>query len=163
MRFRPLFHRTRRSRPAGVRPESDAAQLVRLGSLLEVVARAVALQANANGVILACALPGETPSLVGRQGHVVAAEYSRLAGWAADLAGADGPDTLPGRISQLLRYHTEMLDMCLNLAFPNYRSPKLERRRLALSGLGEPAAVLRDSEIALRLWISELAAAASES
>ncbi|MEU3648095.1 hypothetical protein AB0E59_32265 [Lentzea sp. NPDC034063] len=34
--------------------------------------------------------------------------------------------------------------------------PKLEQRRLALHGLGEPARTLRDARAALDLWISEL-------
>lgn len=62
----------------------------------------------------------------------------------------------PRRITELLHYHAELIDVALKLAFPRYHSPKLERRRLALTGLGTPAVVLREAEFALRLWIEEL-------
>ncbi|MGM1065302.1 hypothetical protein [Saccharothrix sp. Mg75] len=52
-----------------------------------VVAAAVALQDRADAVILGCARPGETSCEVARHGRVVAGHYSRLSGWAADLAG----------------------------------------------------------------------------
>ncbi|HEY2700166.1 MAG TPA: hypothetical protein VGJ45_32230 [Pseudonocardiaceae bacterium] len=62
----------------------------------------------------------------------------------------------PRRITELLHYHAELIDVALKLAFPRYHSPKLDRRRLALTGLGTPAVVLREAEFALRLWIEEL-------
>jgi hypothetical protein len=156
MRFRWRGFSVRRGGPSTVQLDPAAARLLRLGTLLQLVDRAVALQREADEVILACAQPGEPPSSVARRGRGVAAEYARLQGWALDLCEADDPGSLPRRISELLSYHTEMLDVSLKLAFPRYRTERLERRRLALSGLGEPAAILRDTEAALRMWIDEL-------
>lgn len=142
--------------PAGVRLDPDAAESLRLRSLLAIVTRAVALQPEAEEVLAACAQPGETPSAVARRGQQVAADYGRLHGWAMDLCGNAAAESLPRRITELLHYHAELIDMALKLAFPRYRSAKLERRRLALTGLGPPAVVLREAEVALRLWIDEL-------
>lgn len=122
------------------------AELVRLGALLEVVAQAVALQDRAEAVIVGCAQPGETPWEVARTGRAVAAQYGRLSGWAADLVWpTDGPPP-PQRVVDLLRYHVGMLDCALKLAFPRYRTDRLESRRLAMTGLGPPARELRDLE-----------------
>ncbi|HJP75550.1 MAG TPA: hypothetical protein VJ914_14870 [Pseudonocardiaceae bacterium] len=142
--------------PTGVRLDADAAEALRLRSLLAVVLRAVALQPEADEVLAACAAPSETSSVIARRGQRVAADYCRLYGWAMDLCGNDPVDSLPHRITQLLHYHAELIDVALKLAFPRYRSAELERRRMALTGLGEPAQVLRDAEVALRLWIDEL-------
>ncbi len=134
------------------------AELVRLGALLEVVLQAVALQERAEAVIVACAQPGETSWEVARRGRAVAAQYSRLSGWAADLVWqADRPPP-PQRIVELLRYHLGMLDCALRLAFPRYRTDRLERRRLAMTGLGSPARELRDLEAALHTRITTLSA-----
>jgi hypothetical protein len=132
------------------------AEALRLSALLEVVVRAVALQDRADDVIGGCALPGETPCAVARQGREVAGEYGRLSGWADDLAGDCAPGSLPDRITALLRYHLGMVDTALKLAFPRYRTERLESRRLSLSGLGEPAWALRSAETALRARIDEL-------
>ena len=140
----------------GVRLDPAAAEALRLRSLLAIVTRAVQLQAEAEDVLAACAQPGETPTIVARHGQRVAADYGRLHGWAMDLCGGDAAGSLPRRITELLHYHAELIDVALKLAFPRYYSEKLERRRLALTGLGPPALVLRDSEAALRLWIDEL-------
>jgi len=155
MFFRPRT-RDKHSQPLGVLLDPDAAELLRLQSLLAIVLRAVALQAEAEAVLSGCAQPGDTPSSIARRGQLVAADYGRLHGWAMDLCGHDTADSLPRRITQLLHYHAEIIDVALKLAFPCYRSPKLERRRLALTGLGAPAQVLRDAEVTLRLWITEL-------
>jgi hypothetical protein len=132
------------------------AEALRLSALLEVVVRAVELQDRADEVIVACAEPGETPCAVARRGRVVAGEYGRMSGWADDLTAGDAVDSLPCRITGLVRYHLEMVDVALKLAFPRYRSERLERRRLALDGLGEPGWALRHAEAALRTRIDEL-------
>jgi hypothetical protein len=142
--------------PASVRLDPHAAESLRLRSLLAIVTRAVELQTEADEVLVACSQPGETPSVVARRGQQVAADYGRLHGWAMDLCGNDSADSLPRRITQLLHYHAELIDVALKLAFPRYYSAKLERRRLALTGLGPPAIVLREAEVTLRLWIDEL-------
>ncbi|GHF33344.1 hypothetical protein FHX82_005270 [Amycolatopsis bartoniae] len=133
--------------------ETAAARRLRLVTLLELVRRAVELQDDADEVIAACGLPGEPPVSVARRGRQVGAEYARLQGWVLDLCEDDEPGTLARRIGELLSYHTEMLDLSLKLAFPRYRSPRLERRRQELTGLGEPARTLRETEAALRLWL----------
>jgi hypothetical protein len=145
MRIRLRRH-FRIAAPAGVQLDPATAELVRLAALLEVVLRAVDLQDEADAVIHGCALPGETPCEVARRGRQVAGEYGRLCGWAEDLSLVYSPGSVPRRIGGLLRYHLEMLDVALKLAFPRYRSAKLERRRLALTGLGEPARALRDRD-----------------
>lgn len=148
--------RPRRGADAAGAEDSAAARLLALRSLLEVATRAVALQPAAERVIGACALPGEVPSQVARQGGRVASDYCRLHGWALDLVGDVDRASLEFRVTQLLHYHAEMIDTCLKLAFPKFRSPRLEQRRLALRGLGEPARTLRDARTALALWISDL-------
>ncbi|WP_306750374.1 hypothetical protein [Saccharothrix yanglingensis] len=139
-----------RRSPASVRLDPATAEQVRLSALLEVVAAAVALQDGADEVILGCAQPGETPCEVARHGRVVAGQYSRLSGWAADLVGSGD------RSVELLRYHLTMLDTALKLAFPRYRSDRLERHRLSLTGLGPPARELRELEEGLRARIARL-------
>lgn len=156
MRFRWRVLPVRRAGPSTVQLDPAAARRLRLGTLLHLVDRAVALQSEADEVILACAQPGETPGSVARRGRRVAAEYARLQGWALDLCEPDEPGSLPRRIAELLSYHTELLDVSLKLAFPRYRSERLERRRRALCGLGEPARILRDTQVALRMWLDEL-------
>ncbi|MFD7659662.1 hypothetical protein ACFV4N_37290 [Actinosynnema sp. NPDC059797] len=151
MRLRPRIEH-RRS-PGSVRLDPVAEQRVRLGTLLEVVSRAVALQDRADEVIRDCAWPGEVPGEVARCGQVVAGEYARLFGWAADLAW---PDPAPRRVGELLNYHLAMLDTALKLAFPRCRTERLERHRLALTGLGRPARELREWEDVLRRRIAEL-------
>jgi hypothetical protein len=149
MRFRLRRHTS----PTRARLDPATVELVRLGSLLQVVLRAVALQEQADAVIAGCGRPGETPYEVARRGRRVAGEYGRLSGWAADLAGTDPLST---RIGELLRFHLYLLDVALKLAFPKYRTENLERRRLELTGLGEPARALRDAEVVLRMRIAEL-------
>ncbi|TNC23555.1 hypothetical protein [Amycolatopsis alkalitolerans] len=156
MRFRWRGFPDRRDGPGTVQLDPAAARLMRLVTLLELVDRAVVLQREADEVIVACGLPGETPGSVARRGRQVAAEYARIQGWVQDLCEGDEPGSLPRRIAELLCYHTEMLDLSLKLAFPRYRSSKLERRRRTLTGLGEPARILRESQAALRWWIEEL-------
>ncbi|WP_236792552.1 hypothetical protein [Amycolatopsis sp. GM8] len=156
MRLRWRGFAVRRDGPGSVQLDPAAARLLRLGTLLQLVDRAVALQEEADAVIIACGRPGETPGSVARRGRQVAAEYARIQGWVLDLCEGDEPWSLPRRIGELLSYHTEMLDMSLKLAFPRYRSAKLERRRRALTGLGEPARTLRETRSALRIWIDDL-------
>ncbi len=148
--------RPRRDADVADAKDSDAARLLALRSLLEVVTRAVALQPAAEQIIRDCAQPGEVPAQVARRGGPVASDYCRLHGWAMDLIGDAGRASLEFRVTQLLHYHAEMIDTCLKLAFPKFRSPRLEQRRLALRGLGEPARTLRDARAALALWISDL-------
>lgn len=144
---------------SGFALDPATAEALRLSALLEVVVRAVALQDRADDVICGCSLPGETPCVVARRGREVAGEYGRLSGWADDLADRYPPDSLPARITALLRYHLGMVDSALKLAFPRYRTESLERHRLALTGLGEPAWALRSAELALRARIDELTGA----
>lgn len=132
------------------------AELVRLGALLEVVVQAVALQARAEAVIVSCAQPGDTSWEIARTGRAVAGQYGRLTGWAADLVWQTDRPPPPQRVVELLRYHLGMLDCALKLAFPRYRSERLERRRLAMTGLGAPARELRDLETTLRTRITTL-------
>lgn len=129
---------------------------MRLGALLEVVVQAVALQERAEAVIVDCAQPGETSWEVARSGRAVAAQYGRLSGWAADLVWQTDRPPPPQRIVELLRYHLGVLDCALKLAFPRYRSDRLESRRLSMTGLGAPARELRDLEAALRTRITTL-------
>ncbi|WP_090045556.1 hypothetical protein [Lentzea fradiae] len=136
--------------------DSTAARLFALRSLLEVADRAVELQPSAEQVIDDCARPGEVPTQVARRGSKVASDYSRLHGWALDIIGDADRGSLECRVAQLLHYHSEMVDTCIRLAFPRFRTPRLEQRRLALRGLGEPARTLRDARAALALWISDL-------
>ncbi|MET8763364.1 hypothetical protein [Lentzea sp. NPDC004782] len=136
--------------------DSAAARLVALRSLLEVTTCAVALQPAAEQIIRACALPGDVPAQVARRGGPVASDYCRLHGWAMDLIGDADRESLEFRVTELLHYHAQMIDTCLKLAFPKFRSPRLEQRRLALRGLGEPARTLRDAQAALALWIADL-------
>lgn len=148
--------RPRRSAAVAAVNDSAAARLLALRSLLEVATRAVELQPAAEQIIGACTQPGDVPAQVARQGGRVASDYCRLHGWALDLVGDADRASLEFRVTQLLHYHSEMIDTCLKLAFPKFRSPRLEQRRLALRGLGEPARTLRDAQAALALWISEL-------
>ncbi|MET9224620.1 hypothetical protein [Lentzea sp. NPDC003310] len=148
--------RPRRGAAAAGATDSAAARLVALRSLLEVATRAVALQPAAEQVIDACAQPGDVPAQVARRGGRVASDFCRLHGWAVDLAGAADRASLEFRVAELLHYHAQMIDTCLKLAFPKFRSPRLEQRRLALCGLGEPARTLRDAQAALALWIADL-------
>ncbi|ONI84714.1 hypothetical protein ALI22I_29825 [Saccharothrix sp. ALI-22-I] len=132
------------------------AELVRLEALLEVVVQAVALQDRAEAIIVGCAQPGDTSWEIARHGRVVAGQYGRLSSWAADLVWPTDRPPPPQRIVELLRYHLGMLDSALKLAFPQYRSDRLEHRRLSMTGLGAPARELRDIETALRTRIAAL-------
>lgn len=156
MRFRWRGFPVRRDGPGTVQLDPAAARLLRLATLLQLVDRAVALQPEAEEVIIACAQPGETPGSVARRGRRVAADYARVQGWALDLCEGEQPGSLLRRITELLSYHTEMLDLALKLAFPCYRSERLERRRRALDGLGEPARTLREAGTALRMWVDDV-------
>ncbi|WP_141975165.1 hypothetical protein [Saccharothrix saharensis] len=147
-----------RAEPTSVLLDPATAELVRLTALLEVVVQAVALQDRAEAVISHCAQPGETPWDVARAGRAVASQYSRLSGWAADLAWQTDRPPPPQRIVELLRYHLGVLDCALKLAFPRYRTDRLESRRLSMTGLGPPARELRDLESALRHRITTLTA-----
>ncbi len=129
---------------------------MRLGALLEVVVQAVALQERAEAIIVGCAQPGDTSWEIARSGRVVAGQYSTLCGWAADLVWPTDRPPPPQRIVELLRYHLGMLDTALKLAFPQYRSDRLERRRLSMTGLGAPANELRELETTLRTRITAL-------
>jgi hypothetical protein len=153
MRFRG---RARRARRAAVDLTHAVDPRVQLAGLLDVVDAAIALQPAADEVITACSWPGETPVWVARRGGEVASAYCRLYGWAAELSRNAGPDSVPVRATQLISYHATMVDMCLKLAFPSVLSPRLDRRRLALDGLGEPAAILRDLRVVLAMCRYEL-------
>lgn len=133
-------------------------ELERLRSLSEVAGRVIVLQPDAEEVIAACARPGDTPAAVARRGGLLAGEFYRLHHCATELAGDAGQDSLLTRVAQLVHYHAELVDMCLKLAFPRFRTPRLESRRLALGGLGEPARTLRDARTALDMWINDLEA-----
>ncbi|NUT49175.1 MAG: hypothetical protein HOV94_17970 [Saccharothrix sp.] len=149
MRIRPR-RAHRRAEPSSVVLDPATVELVRLSALLQVVVEAVALQDRAEAVIVECAQPGDTSWEVARSGRAVAAQYGRLSGWAADLAWQTDRPPPPQRVVELLRYHLGMVDCALKLAFPRYRSDRLERRRLAMTGLGPPARELRDLESTLR-------------
>lgn len=153
MRFRG---RARRARRAAMVPAPVVDQRLKLAGLLDVVDSAIELQPAAEEIIAACSRPGETPVWVARRGSEVASAYSRLYGWAADLSGSAQPDSVPVRAAQLISYHAAMVDLCLKLAFPNVLSPRLDRRRLALDGLGGPAAILRDVRVLLAMCLDEL-------
>jgi hypothetical protein len=130
--------------------------LIALRSLLEIVTRAVALQPAAEEIILTCARHGDVPRQVARRGGRIAADYFRLHGWAMDLIRDADPASLQFRVTELVRYHAEMVDLCLKLAFPKVPSAKLEQRRRSLEGLGESARTLREARAALVLWISDI-------
>lgn len=149
--------RHRRSRGTPALPNPVVEQRIRLIGLLDTVTRAVELQPEADAVIAACALPGETPSWVARRGGRVANEYCRLYGWAADLAKDAPRDSVPARAVELINYHGALLDVCLQLAFPRIPTPILEQRRRALRGLGEPARTLRDIRVLLLMCVDDLA------
>ena len=136
--------------------DPTTAEALRLSALLEVAARAVELQDRADEVIRSCGLPGETPGTVARRGRAVAGEYGRLSGWAEDLAAGARSDSVPWRVAALVRYHLGMLDLALKLAFPRYRTERLEWRRRSLTGLGDPARALREVEAVLRRRVEEL-------
>jgi hypothetical protein len=144
-----------RGRGTPVAANAAAERRIRLAGLVDVVTRAVALQAAAEDVIAACAAPGDTPAAVARRGGRIAAEYYRLHGWAADLARGGAPDSLPARAVELIHYHATMLDMYLKLAFPRISTPVLEHRRCEFDGFGEPARVLRETRVLLVLWLNE--------
>lgn len=127
-----------------------------LVALLDVVTRAVELQAAAEEIIAACATPGDTPVAVARRGGRIAAEYYRLYGWAADLARGADAGSVQARTAELIHYHARILDVCLKLAFPKIDSPNLEHRRCAQDGLGEPGRTLRETRVLLVMWLNEL-------
>jgi len=111
--------------------------------LAEVLDRAVELQPEAEAVIRACARPGETPTRLARDGGWVVGQYFLLHKQVEQLPVDRSLAQLHRRARELLAYHLELLGVCLNLAFPQYRDPKLEARRLSLDGLGPPAVQLR--------------------
>ena len=149
-------YRSRRASGALRKADSSAAQLMALRSLLEIAARAVALQPEAEEVIRSCAQRGDVPRQVARRASRIAVDYFRLHGWAMDLTRGADRASLQFRVAELVHYHAKMVDMCLRLAFPNVPSAKLEQRRQSVDGLGESARTLREARIALALWISEI-------
>lgn len=152
--------RARRTRRVVATGPPAVAERDRLVGLLGVVDSAIELQPDAEEVIEACSWPGDIPVAVARRGSRVASAYCRLYGWAADLTAATAPDSVPARATQLISYHAAMVDMCLKMAFPNILSARLDRRRAALDGLGEPAAVLRELRVVLAMCVHELDAPA---
>ncbi|HEV2778880.1 MAG TPA: hypothetical protein VGX25_05710 [Actinophytocola sp.] len=134
----------------------QAQELADLRALLAIVDRAIGLQERAVAVIRACAAPGEPPTSVAREGGVVAGEYHRLWGWSLDFAPDAGTESLERRVSQLLMHHCQLLHVSIRLAFPKYRSERLERLRRSVLDLGPLAAELRSVRDELELWIATI-------
>lgn len=139
--------------PAAVAPAELADSL---RSLADLAARVIDRQAAAEEIIAACSRPGDTPPEVARRGGRLAGELYRLHGRAVRLTAGAEHGCLQVRVEQLIHYHAQLLDVCLKLAFPKYRTPALERRRLALRELGDPAQTLRDAHTMLHLWLADL-------
>jgi hypothetical protein len=123
-------------------------------AVFEVLDWATALQPAAERIIRACAEPGETPNWVTQEGSRLAREFWLLHARLDALAPGVARVEVRQRAAELLAYHMTLLDACLNLAFPKYRSPISEARRLRVRGLGQPAEdlrILRD-ELRQQLW-----------
>lgn len=152
-RWRPSRGRPVPPAPPALGP-AELAESLR--SLADIAARVIDRQAAAEEIIAACARPGDTPPEVARRGGRLAGELYRLHNRAVRLAAGTERGSLHVRVEQLIHYHAQLLDVCLKLAFPKYRTPALERRRLALRDLGDPAQTLRDAHTVLHLWLADL-------
>lgn len=114
------------------------------------------MRARAVEVLQLCAAPGEPPSTVAREGGYIAGEYHRLWGWSLDFAPDAGPQSLERRVSVLLMQHCHLLHLAVRLAFPKYRTARLEQRRRMLVDLGPIATELLTAREELDMWISTL-------
>jgi hypothetical protein len=144
----------RRADAAADRAAKDLAR--RLTALIAVVEHGIRLQPDAEETIAECCRPGETPPDVARRGGRIVSEYARLFRLAEDLSVTAGPDSLQVRVAELLMYHTTTVEGCLKLAFSQFWSPKAQRHGHSHTGLGEPARTLRETKVALLMWLAEL-------
>jgi hypothetical protein len=139
--------------PPDERPERVLADLL---ALLAIADQAIALQERAEAVLHACAGPDEPSVMVAREGGRLAGEYHRLWGWSLDFAPQAGEGSLERKLSELIMQHCHRLHIAVRLAFPTYRFPVTERRRLPAGDLAAPAAELRSVRDELDLWITAL-------
>jgi len=133
----------------------DQAELMgSLAALIEIVEQGVRAQPNAEEIIAECCRAGEVPGEVARRGGRIVSDYARLHSEATDHDA--GPGSLQNRVAELLLYHATTVEGCLKLAFSKFWSPSAQRDGHTHSGLGEPARTLRESSMALRLWLNDL-------
>lgn len=137
-------------------PGDSAQELGDLRALLAIAERGLSLRARAVEVLRLCAAPGEPPSTVAREGGYVAGEYYRLWGWSLDFAPNAGPESLERRVSVLLMQHCHLVHLAVRLAFPEYRTVRLEQRRQMLVDLGPIVTELLTAREELDMWISTL-------
>ncbi|MEV4320546.1 hypothetical protein [Actinocrispum sp. NPDC049592] len=142
-----------RRRRAGAVGQDDLVR--RLTTLAEVLDRAILAQPNAEEVINECCRPGETPADVARRGGRVISEFAYLHESVRSLFGPQ-PGSLPSRIAELLLWHAETVEECLKLAFPRFWNPAAVRHGHTHRGLGEHGRTLRESRVAVQMWIDTL-------
>lgn len=148
-----------RFRAVARRPAAPAAldrDLDRLITLQAVVDRGCALQRRAESFLLACSLPDEPGPAVAREGGAIAGEFHRLHAWSVDVAGrSSDPESVDQRVSALLMYHCVVVHEAVRLAFPRFRTPRVEQRRRELADLGDPARRLRAARVELAAAVAE--------
>ncbi|ONI70874.1 hypothetical protein ALI144C_50755 [Actinosynnema sp. ALI-1.44] len=143
----------RKAKAAG--PERDLART--LAVLITLVDQGVRAQPNAEETIAECCRPGAPPADVARRGGRIVSEYARLHLEAMDLGCPEG--SLQQRVAELLLWHAVTVESCIRLAFSKHWSPDAQRRGHSHSGLGDHARTLRESRVALRMWLDELQSA----
>lgn len=105
-------------------------------------------------MLAACAAVDEPLPQVAREGGAVAREYHRLWGWAVDLAGTAGPDSLEQRAVAVLLLHCSLIHSAVRFAFPRCRTARTEQQRRAVDALGPIGSELRSVCAELDMWIT---------
>ncbi len=142
-----------RKRRAGAVGQDDLVR--RLTALAELLDRAILAQPNAEEVINECCRPGETPADVARRGGRVISEFAYLHESVESLFD-EVAGSLPSRIAELLLWHAEAVEECLKLAFPRFWNPAATRHGHTHCGLGEYGRTLRESRVAVQIWLDTL-------
>ncbi|MFC0108358.1 hypothetical protein [Kibdelosporangium aridum] len=135
-----------------VEPPNDLAN--RLAALIDLVDQGIRAQPNAEETIAECCRAGTPPADVARRGGRIVSEYARLHREATDL-GCE-PGSLQERVAELLLYHATTVEDCIKLAFSKFWSPNAPRHGHSHTGLGEHARTLRESRVALQMWLNDV-------
>lgn len=135
-----------------IEPPNDLAG--RLAALIDLVDQGIRAQPNAEETIAECCRPGTPPADVARRGGRIVSEYARLHRDATDLGCV--PGSLQERVAELLLYHATTVEDCIKLAFSKFWSPHAPRHGHSHTGLGEPARTLRESRVALQMWLDDV-------
>ncbi|WP_406209531.1 hypothetical protein OH807_38970 [Kitasatospora sp. NBC_01560] len=133
-------------RPAGptarpAEPPAGPTRAAQLRALLPLLERAVLLQPDAEVVVWGCSAPGNTEGSLALRASIVQIAYWKL---RRDLQTVRADPALKDEIQRLLLYHEWYVHDAVACAYAPVQSRQLVESRTRLTGLGTPAALLRD-------------------